>query len=97
MADILTADFVTELIERSVRDIVDIASELVDQLTDSRGFGPLHVPLSRHERVARFVMDAQTFVHKHLSVINPGEMSKRETQFLRDLGDVFAEFEEGAA
>ncbi len=93
MADLLNAAFVEELTESAVTDIVAIAADLVDQLTDSRGFGPLHVPLSRQGRIARFVMDRQTFVHRHLAAINPGEMSRRETEFLRDMR---REFREGA-
>ena len=90
MADVLTAEFVEELTKRAIVDIVQIAAELVDQLTDARGFGPLHRPLSRQQRIARHVMDSMTFVHQHLAVINPGEMSRRETEFMRDMRREFA-------
>jgi hypothetical protein len=77
-------DSVEELVFEMCKDIED---GLTDSMIDGDGLAYGDVPLSREERILKFVEDEESGVHVVLKVQDPDEFIRREDQFRRDVKD----------
>jgi hypothetical protein len=87
MSIFLSKDFLDSVEEMAFEILKDLEDSAVEAMVDAKGLAYGDVPLTREDRIMKYLMDEQGGVLQVLQLQNPDEFRKRVAQFERDVQD----------
>jgi len=84
----ITREYLDSVEQLVYQMCVEYEDEMVRAMIDADGLAYGDVPLSREERILKYIEDQETGVHTVLQVQNPDEFIRRDDEFQRDTRDV---------